>query len=51
LYVGITRAKHKSYLIAPPSACSEFISELINDNYPIDIASNLFVKQSKQQNK
>lgn len=47
LYVGITRSKHKSYLIAPPSACSEFISELINDNYPIDIASNLFVKQSK----
>ncbi|BED88777.1 hypothetical protein PspMM1_12450 [Pseudoalteromonas sp. MM1] len=48
LYVGITRAKHKSYLIAPPSGCSEFISELINDNYPIHVASSSFAKQSKQ---
>ncbi|KPZ55670.1 UvrD-helicase domain-containing protein [Pseudoalteromonas sp. P1-7a] len=49
LYVGITRAKHKSYLIAPPSGYSEFISELINDNYPIDIASNLFAKQTNSR--
>lgn len=44
LYVGITRSKHKAYLIADPHACSTFISELINDNYPIHIASKLFNK-------
>lgn len=42
LYVGITRAKHKTYLIADPYACSAFISELVNDDYPIKIASTLF---------
>ncbi|MDO6465939.1 UvrD-helicase domain-containing protein [Pseudoalteromonas carrageenovora] len=49
LYVGITRAKHKSYLIADPYACSAFIKELINDDYPIHIASDLFKKSQLQQ--
>ncbi|MEL0649447.1 UvrD-helicase domain-containing protein [Pseudoalteromonas agarivorans] len=49
LYVGITRAKHKSYLIADPYACSAFIKELINDDYPIHIASDLFKKSKLQQ--
>jgi len=47
LYVGITRAKHTCYLIAPPSTYSDFIKELINDSYPIHIASTLFIKQGK----
>jgi DNA helicase-4 len=42
LYVGITRAKHKTYLIADPHACSVFIKELVNDDYPIEVASTLF---------
>ena len=49
LYVGITRAKHKSYLIADPYACSAFVKELINDDYPIHIASDLFKKSQLQQ--
>lgn len=49
LYVGITRAKHKSYLIADPYACSAFIKELINDDYPIHLASDLFKKSQLQQ--
>ncbi|GAA60479.1 DNA helicase IV [Pseudoalteromonas sp. BSi20652] len=44
LYVGITRAKHKAYLIADPFAHCAFIKELVNDNYPIKIASTLFKK-------
>ncbi|MDN3384299.1 UvrD-helicase domain-containing protein [Pseudoalteromonas sp. APC 3358] len=49
LYVGITRAKHKAYLIADPYACSAFVKELVNDNYPIQIASTLFNKSQLKQ--
>lgn len=44
LYVGLTRAKHKAYLIADAKQPSLFVKELINDNYPIHIASTLFSK-------
>jgi len=44
LYVGLTRAKHKAYLIADSKQPSLFVKELINDNYPIHIASTLFGK-------
>ena len=49
LYVGITRARHKAYLIADPYACSAFIKELVNDDYPIQIASALFTKSQLKQ--
>ncbi|WP_457934925.1 UvrD-helicase domain-containing protein [Pseudoalteromonas sp. SCSIO 43210] len=49
LYVGITRAKHKAYLIADPYACSAFVKELVNDDYPIQIASTLFNKSQLKQ--
>lgn len=42
MYVALTRAKKKSYIIANPSAPSEFINELISDKYNIHIASESF---------
>ena len=42
LYVGITRAKKKSYLIADPMACSSFINELLAPIYNLHIASSTF---------
>lgn len=42
LYVAITRAKKKSYLIADPMAPSEFIVELLSPKYKLHIASKTF---------
>lgn len=42
LYVAITRAKHKSYLIADPIAPSVFITELLSPSYDIHIFSDKF---------
>jgi DNA helicase-4 len=42
MYVGLTRAKKKSYLIADPYAPSEFIDELLTPKYKIHIASKSF---------
>lgn len=42
LYVGITRAKKKSYLIADPMAPSVFVSELLSPKYRLHIASKTF---------
>jgi len=42
LYVAITRAKKKSYLIADPMAPSEFIEELLSPSYDLHIASKKF---------
>lgn len=42
MYVALTRAKKKAYIIANPSAPSEFINELISDKYDIHIASESF---------
>ncbi|GAD89986.1 hypothetical protein VHA01S_030_00610 [Vibrio halioticoli NBRC 102217] len=42
MYVALTRAKHKSFLIADPTARSSFISELLEDGYDINIESQRF---------
>lgn len=42
LYVALTRARKKSYLLADPMAPSEFINELISPNYKLRIASKMF---------
>lgn len=42
LYVGITRAKKKTYLIANPRATSIFINELLAPNFKLHIASKTF---------
>lgn len=42
LYVGITRAKIKCYIIADPTAPSEFIMELLAPKYELNIASEAF---------
>ncbi|WP_051252962.1 UvrD-helicase domain-containing protein [Ferrimonas kyonanensis] len=47
MYVGITRAKKKSYIIADPTSPSEFITELLAPKYELNIASNSF--QEKYQ--
>lgn len=41
-YVGLTRAKHKAFIIANPDENSVFIRELIDNNYEIQLASPLF---------
>lgn len=48
LYVGITRAKKKSYLIADPMATSEFIVELLSPKYGLHIASPTFEEQYRK---
>lgn len=47
-YVGITRAKKKVYIIADPTAPSEFITELLAPKYNINIVSQTFQKQYRQ---
>lgn len=42
LYVAITRAKKKVYLIADPMAPSEFINELLTPKYKLHIISKTF---------
>ncbi|WP_065979624.1 UvrD-helicase domain-containing protein [Pseudoalteromonas lipolytica] len=48
LYVGLTRAKKKSYLIADPMATSEFIVELLSPKYNLHIASQSFEEKYRQ---
>jgi len=48
LYVGITRAKKKSYLIADPKATSEFINELLSPKFKLHIASKTFNKEYRK---
>ncbi|MCP4322456.1 MAG: hypothetical protein GY787_11535 [Alteromonadales bacterium] len=43
-YVGLTRAKHKAFIITNPENSSVFIHELVNNNYPVKIASPLFAQ-------
>ncbi|MGI2015886.1 UvrD-helicase domain-containing protein [Shewanella oncorhynchi] len=47
-YVGITRAKKKSYIIADPTAPSEFITELLAPKYDINIFSKAFQEQYRK---
>lgn len=48
LYVGITRAKKKCYIIANPSAPSDFITELLTPKYELNIASTAFQEQYRR---
>lgn len=48
LYVGITRAKHKLYIIADPTAPSDFINELLAPKYEINIVSKTFQEQYRK---
>ncbi len=48
LYVALTRAKNKSYLIADPMAPSEFITELLTPKYELHIASNTFKEKFRE---
>jgi len=41
-YVALTRAKQKSYIIADPTAPSDFINELISPKYDVHIVSDTF---------
>ncbi len=42
MYVGITRAKHKCYIIADPIAPSSFVTELLSGENNIKVTSGLF---------
>ncbi|ETO41293.1 helicase IV [Morganella sp. EGD-HP17] len=48
LYVGITRAKKKCYIIADPTAPSDFISELLTPKYDLQIVSETFKEQYRK---
>lgn len=48
LYVGITRSKKKSYLIADPRATSVFINELLSPKFNLHIASKTFNEQYRE---
>jgi DNA helicase-4 len=48
LYVGITRAKKKSYLIADPKATSVFINELLSPKFKLHISSKSFNEQYRE---
>jgi DNA helicase-4 len=48
LYVAITRAKKKAYLIADPMAPSEFINELLTPKYKLHITSKTFEDKYRQ---
>ncbi len=48
LYVGITRSKKKSYLIADPKATSVFINELLSPKFKLHIASKTFNEQYRE---
>lgn len=36
-YVALTRARHRAYLITDMAVASEFVVELLNDNYPLEL--------------
>lgn len=48
LYVALTRARNKSYLIADATAPSEFIIELLSPKYGLNIVSEKFEKTYRQ---
>ena len=48
LYVALTRAKKKSYLIADPMAPSEFINELLSPKYNMHIVSKTFEEKYRR---
>lgn len=48
LYVAITRAKHKCYILADSRAPSEFITELLAPKYQLNILSESFASEYRQ---
>lgn len=48
LYVGITRARHKCYIIADPTAPSDFITELLTPKYDLQIVSDTFKERYRK---
>jgi DNA helicase-4 len=48
LYVGITRAKNKCYIIADPTSPSEFITEMLAPKYNLNIVSKTFQDRFRQ---
>lgn len=49
LYVGITRARKKVYIIANPTAPSAFVTELLSPKYKINVVSKAFSEESKKK--
>jgi hypothetical protein len=47
-YVGITRARHKCYIIADPTAPSDFITELLTPKYDLQIVSETFKERYRK---
>ncbi len=47
-YVGLTRAKKKSYIIADPMATSSFITELLSPKYNVYIGSSTFEEKYRE---
>lgn len=48
MYVALTRAKKKVYLIADPTAPSQFVSELMAPKYDLMIGSKAFQKEYRK---
>jgi len=48
MYVGITRAKKKVYIIANPTAPSDFVTELLAPKYELNIVSKAFQEQYRK---
>ena len=48
-YVGLTRAKHKVYIIGDAKSPSKFIPELLNPKYEINIKSDVFYKSQRER--
>ncbi|BDX02838.1 hypothetical protein MACH16_15860 [Marinomonas pontica] len=48
LYVGLTRAKKKSYIIGDPTSPSAFITELLAPKYNVHIHSKAFKQRYRQ---
>lgn len=49
MYVALTRARKKCYLIVDPLVPSKFVNELITDDYAIDCTSDNFSADYRQQ--
>jgi DNA helicase-4 len=47
-YVGLTRARKKSYIIADPTSPSQFVSELLAPKYDLTIGSKTFQEQYRK---
>ena len=48
-YVGLTRAKHKVYIVGDARSPSKFIPELLNPKYEINIESDVFYEAQRKR--